>query len=104
MAGLIFMIGVILIAIFGPRLLATDPNKIDYTAINSLPTDTHLFGTDNLGRGTLARLIHGLRGSLLVALYVELLDLVLGVPLGLASGYIGGQVAFGIPPLGRVVL
>src|SRR4051812_32488476 len=103
MAGLIFMIGVILIAIFGPRLLATDPNKIDYTAINSLPTDEHRFGTDNLGRDTLARLIHGLRVSLLVAVYVELLDLVLGVPLGLASGYIGGKVDFAITRIADIL-
>jgi ABC-type dipeptide/oligopeptide/nickel transport system permease subunit len=92
--GLVVMIAVILIAIFGPLLIATNPNKIDYTAINSLPTRQHLFGTDNLGRDTLARLIYGLRVSLLVAAYVELLDITLGVPLGLAAGYIGGKVDF----------
>jgi oligopeptide transport system permease protein len=101
--GFIVMTGIILIAIVGPQLVAADPNKIDYAAINSLPTDTHPFGTDNLGRDTLARLIHGLRVSLLVAVYVELLDLVLGVPLGLASGYIGGKVDFVITRIADVL-
>jgi len=100
--GLIVMIGVILTAIFGPLLVA-DPNRIDYTAINSLPTDKHPLGTDNLGRDTLARLIYGLRVSLLVAAFVELLDVVLGVPLGLAAGYLGGKVDFVITRVADVL-
>jgi oligopeptide transport system permease protein len=91
-AGLVVITVVILAAIFGPLLVASDPNKIDYAAINSLPTSAHPFGTDNLGRDTLARLLYGLRVSLLVAAYVELIDIVLGVPLGLAAGYLGGKV------------
>jgi ABC-type dipeptide/oligopeptide/nickel transport system permease subunit len=101
--GLVVMIGVILIAIVGPRLMGADPNKLDYTAINSLPTAKHAFGTDNLGRDTLARLISGLRVSLLVAAYVELLDIVLGVPLGLAAGYLGGKVDFVITRIADVL-
>jgi ABC-type dipeptide/oligopeptide/nickel transport system permease subunit len=101
--GLVVMIAVILTAIVGPTLLATDPNKLDYTAINSLPTAKHPFGTDNLGRDTLARLIYGLRVSLLVAAYVELLDIVLGVPLGLAAGYLGGKVDFVITRIADVL-
>lgn len=101
--GLVVMIAVIVTAVVGPALLATDPNKIDYTAINSLPTAKHPFGTDNLGRDTLARLIYGLRVSLLVAAYVELLDIVLGVPLGLAAGYLGGKVDFVITRIADVL-
>lgn len=103
LTGLVFMIVVILIAMIGPQFVATDPNKIDYAAINSLPTEMHPFGTDNLGRDTLARLIHGLRVSLLVAVYVEVIDLVLGVPLGLASGYFGGKVDFVITRIADVL-
>jgi ABC-type dipeptide/oligopeptide/nickel transport system permease subunit len=101
--GLVVMIGVILIAIFGPYLLTANPNKIDYTAINSLPTWKHPFGTDNLGRDTMARLIYGLRVSLLVVVYVELLDVALGVPLGLAAGYIGGKVDFVITRIADIL-
>lgn len=92
--SLVVMVFVVLTAVIGPYLVAADPNKIDYVAINSLPTAQHPFGTDNLGRDTLARLIYGLQVSLLVAAFVELLDFVLGVPLGLAAGYIGGKVDF----------
>jgi oligopeptide transport system permease protein len=89
--GLVVMIGIVSAAILGPFLIPTDPNRIDYAAINALPGAGHPLGTDSLGRDTLARLVHGLRVSLLVALYVELLDVVLGVPLGLAAGYLGGK-------------
>lgn len=102
-AGLIAMIGVILAAVIGPYLIAADPNTIDYTAINALPSAQHPFGTDNLGRDTLARLIAGLRVSLLVAAYVELLDVVLGMPLGLAAGYLGGKIDFAITRVADVL-
>jgi len=101
--GLVVMIGVILLALFGPILITADPNRIDYTAINALPNEKHLLGTDNLGRDTLARLISGLRVSLLVAGYVELFDIVLGVTLGLAAGYLGGKVDFVITRVADVL-
>jgi oligopeptide transport system permease protein len=103
LAGLVVLIAVVLTAIFGPYLIASDPNKIDYTAINSLPAWEHPFGTDNLGRDTLARLIYGLRVSLLVVAFAELLDIVLGVPLGLAAGYIGGKVDFVITRIADIL-
>jgi ABC-type dipeptide/oligopeptide/nickel transport system permease subunit len=102
-AGLVVMVTVILIAIFGPYFLTANPNKINYTAINSLPTWKHPFGTDNLGRDTMARLIYGLRVSLLVAAYAELLDILVGVPLGLAAGYIGGKVDFVITRIADIL-
>jgi oligopeptide transport system permease protein len=101
--GLVVVIGVIIVAVFGPLLVAADPNKIDYAAINSLPTAKHPFGTDDLGRDTLARLVAGLRVSLLVAAFAELLDVVLGVPLGLAAGYLGGKVDFVITRIADVL-
>ena len=48
-------------------------------------------------------MIYGLRVSLLVAAYVELLDVVLGVPLGLAAGYFGGKVDFVITRIADVL-
>lgn len=90
MLGLIGMVLIVLIAAFGPLLYTTSATRIDYTAINALPSAAHPFGTDNIGRDTLARLISGLRVSLLVAFYVELLNISLGVTLGLLAGYFGG--------------
>lgn len=91
------------LAIVGPWLVSADPNCIDYAAINAPPTATHPLGTDNLGRDTLARLLHGLRVSLLVAAFVELLDILLGVPLGLAAGYLGGKVDFAITRIADIL-
>jgi len=82
----------ILVAIFGPFFYTQSPIKIDYGAINGLPGATHPVGADNLGRDSLARLIYGLRVSLAVALYVETLNIGLGVTLGLLAGYYGGLI------------
>jgi len=101
--GLVVVIAAILTAILGPYLVTADPNKIDYAAINAGPAGKHPLGTDNLGRDTLARLVYGLRVSLLVAAYAELLDILVGVPLGLAAGYLGGKVDFAITRIADVL-
>ncbi|HKG25492.1 MAG TPA: ABC transporter permease [Thermomicrobiales bacterium] len=101
--GLVVVIAAILTAILGPYLVTADPNKIDYAAINAGPAGKHPLGTDDLGRDTLARLVYGLRVSLLVAAYAELLDILVGVPLGLAAGYLGGKVDFAITRIADVL-
>lgn len=103
LAGLVIMAGALVAAIAGPLIVTTDPNTIDYTAINAPPARKHPLGTDNLGRDTLARLLAGLRVSLLVAAYAEMLDILLGVPLGLAAGYLGRKVDFTISRIADVL-
>jgi peptide/nickel transport system permease protein len=91
--ALVSMIGLLLlvtVAVFGPQVYPQSAVKLDYAAINALPNPDHWFGTDNLGRDTLARLMLGLRVSLIVAVYVEALNILLGVSLGLLAGYFGG--------------
>lgn len=90
--SLVVIVLLILVAIFGPSLYNRSAITLDYGAINSFSSEQHPFGTDNLGRDTLARLMLGLRVSLLVALYVEVLNIVFGVSLGLLAGYFGGLV------------
>lgn len=80
------------VALFAPLVYSKSPTIPDYKAINSQPNAQHWFGTDNLGRDTLARVIFGLRVSLIVALYVEVLNVLLGMVLGLLAGYFGGLV------------
>jgi len=82
----------VLSAIFGPSLYNRSAIALDYAAINAHPDEAHWLGTDNLGRDTLARILLGLRVSLLVALYVEALNISLGVTLGLLAGYFGGLI------------
>ncbi len=90
--GLSVLLVLVLAAAFGPLLYPQNANRIDYAAINALPSAAHPFGTDNLGRDTLARLLLGVRVSLLVAFYVECLNILLGVSLGLLAGFFGGAV------------
>lgn len=91
-ASLIGLIALVLIAIFGPVIYPYSAITPDYGAINALPSAAHWFGADNLGRDTLARLMMGLRVSLLVAFYVEALNIGLGATLGLLAGYYGGLI------------
>ena len=90
LASLVLIVVLILLAAIGPRFYPTDPNYQDYDAINAWPAAGHPLGADSLGRDTLARIIKGLRVSLLVAFYVELLNIGLGATLGLLAGYFGG--------------
>jgi len=88
------MLAVLLIgtAVAGPLLYGVDPNYQHYTAINAWPSADHILGTDSLGRDTLARIMQGLRVSLIVAFYVEVLNIGVGATLGLVAGYRGGRV------------
>jgi peptide/nickel transport system permease protein len=89
-ASLFALLLLILAAVLGPLLHIVSPITPDYDAINALPSAEHWLGTDNLGRDTLARLMYGLRVSLIVAAYVEVLNILLGATLGLLAGYFGG--------------
>lgn len=102
-ASLFVLIGLVLVAAFGPDLYGVSAIKLDYAALNSAPSAAHPLGTDNLGRDTLARLMFGMRVSLLVAFYVQVINLVIGVPLGLAAGYFGGAVDLVVSRTGDVL-
>ncbi len=80
----------VLLSLLGPLFYRVNPNYQDYGAINSWPTAVHPLGADSLGRDTLARILKGLLVSLLVALYVEALNIGVGASLGLIAGYFGG--------------
>ncbi len=92
MVSLVGLLMLVSIAALGSVVYPRSAIKPDYAAINSGPTAEHWFGADNLGRDTLARLMLGLRVSLLVAVYVETLNILLGVTLGLLAGYFGGPI------------
>ena len=88
--SLIAIFLLVLLSLLGPLFYRVNPNFQDYGAINSWPTPAHPLGADSLGRDTLARILKGLRVSLLVALYVETLNIGVGASLGLIAGYFGG--------------
>lgn len=91
--GLIMIAFVLLVSIFGPFLMSRDPAAMDFLKINAKPgTEGFLLGSDNLGRDMLTRLVYGGRVSLLVAVGGMAVGAVIGILIGLVSGYAGGGV------------
>jgi peptide/nickel transport system permease protein len=87
--GLVVVIAFVLIALAAPWLAPYDPVATNWSAIRKAPSAAHWFGTDELGRDVLSRVIFGARASLLAGVVSVLISLSLGVPIGLAAGYIG---------------
>jgi peptide/nickel transport system permease protein len=79
----------VLIALAAPWIAPYDPVATNWGAIRKAPSAAHWFGTDELGRDVLSRVIFGARASLLAGVVSVLISLSLGVPIGLAAGYIG---------------
>jgi peptide/nickel transport system permease protein len=80
----------VILAIFAPWVAPFDPNASDWMVVREAPTLTHLFGTDDLGRDVLSRVIYGARASLAAGVVSVVVALAIGVPLGLAAGFFGG--------------
>ena len=81
-------------ALFAPILFTGNPSAPDL--MNSLESSSvdHPLGTDELGRSILGRIIYGSRISLLIAVGVVSVGMIIGIPLGLVSGYYRGKVDF----------
>jgi peptide/nickel transport system permease protein len=90
-AGAIIVGFNIFVALFGKYLWTIDPNELVATRLED-PSWAHPLGTDELGRDTLARIIHGAQVSLQVGLISVSIALVLGLSIGLTSGFFGGKV------------
>src|SRR3954462_15060432 len=85
------IIGVLIIfALFAPLIAPYDPLNQDLDHVLEPESAQHLMGTDDLGRDMLSRIIFGARLSLLAAIYAVGIAFVIGVPVGLLSGYYRG--------------
>jgi peptide/nickel transport system permease protein len=91
-AGLVGLGLLIAAAVLAPWLAPFEPTKLDYMHPLEAPGAIHWFGTDDLGRDILSRVIWGGRESLRVGLLAVFLALVGGLSVGLLSGYSGGAV------------
>ncbi len=93
-ASLIFLIFLVLLAIFAKRVSPYAYDELDLFNIAQAPTRQghHWFGTDLLGRDYLSRVIYGLRTSLWVAMLVAGLTTAIGTTIGSIAGYYGGTV------------
>lgn len=90
-AGGIVGMAIICMALTAPLIAPYDPLKADFRRMAKPPDEHSLFGTDQIGRDTLSRVIYGARSSLLVAFGAVLLGTTVGSVWGLASGYLGGK-------------
>jgi peptide/nickel transport system permease protein len=90
--GLVVVATFILLALFAPFVAPYDPIATSWTLVRKPPSTLHWFGTDDLGRDVLSRVMYGARASLLAGAISVGIALSVGVPLGLLSGYRGGFI------------
>jgi len=88
--GALIILALVVMAIFAPQIAPFDPNAQDYNAILVEPGGEHLFGTDDLGRDIFSRIVYGAQVSIKAALVSVGIAILIGVPIGLLSGYFGG--------------
>ena len=89
-AGLAVVVCFAAVAILAPLISPYDPLATNWALVRKAPSGLHLFGTDEIGRDVLARVVWGSRASLLAGFLSVSLALAAGVPIGLLSGYAGG--------------
>ncbi|MBY5361608.1 ABC transporter permease [Rhizobium leguminosarum] len=87
--GLVIVLILAFTAIFGPYLTPYDYLSQDLNARNVLPSMSHLFGTDDLGRDVFSRVVFGTRTAFLVAIIVTVFAVLIGLVLGAVAGFFG---------------
>jgi peptide/nickel transport system permease protein len=91
-AGLLVVALFAALAVLAPFIAPYDPLATSWTLVRKPPSALHWFGTDELGRDTLSRVIFGARASLMAGAISVGIALGIGVPFGLLAGYRGGLV------------
>ncbi|MBL8338533.1 MAG: ABC transporter permease [Rhodoferax sp.] len=92
MLGLVVVLLFVVLAVFAPWIAPQDPIATSWGAIRKAPSAEHWLGTDEIGRDVLSRVIWGTRASLLAGMASVSISLLLGVPIGLLAGFLGGAV------------
>jgi peptide/nickel transport system permease protein len=90
--GAALVLGFVLLAVFAAWIAPQDPVATSWGAIRKPPSAEHWFGTDEIGRDVLSRVVWGTQASLLAGVVSVSISLLLGVPIGLAAGFLGGTV------------
>jgi len=92
MVGLVMIICLVVLAVFAPEIAPYDVIKQNYLLVRKAPSGAHWFGTDEVGRDILTRVIWGARASLSAGVISVGIAISIGVPLGLIAGYRGGFI------------
>jgi len=95
---------IVIVAIFGPFIAPYNLKMSDLKYALTPPGAQFLLGTDQYGRDILSRLIYGSRLSLMVGLIAQMINTLIGVTLGLFSGYYGGKIDDSVMGLTNIVL
>lgn len=90
--GLVMLALIVILSFAGPSLVPYDPLELDFGSTLQVPGLQHLFGTDDLGRDVLARVVASGRVDMQVVLVCVLLPFLIGSTIGLVSGYFGGWI------------
>jgi len=91
-AGATIVLAIVLIALLAPLFAPHGPLDTDYNARFVPPSRDHWFGSDDLGRDILSRVIYGARIDLRVGIFSVLAPFFIGAFLGCVSGYYGGKI------------
>jgi len=86
------LLPVLVLALLAPWLAPYDPLATSWSAVRKAPSAAHWFGTDEVGRDLLSRVIWGARASLSAGLVAVVIAVAIGLPLGMVAGYLGGWV------------
>ncbi len=99
-----WILGLWLLAVALGAIFGRDPNTIDLNAVLSPPSQQYWFGADELGRDILARVLNGIKISVLVACVVTVVSMLIGVLVGLLAGFFGGKLDKLLMQLTEVVM
>ncbi len=90
--GLTVIVIFVALAVFAPLIAPFDPAAQSWSAVRKAPSALYWFGSDDVGRDVLSRVIFGTRASLLAGVISVGIAVSIGVPLGLTAGYLGGWI------------
>ncbi len=104
LVGIAVLVVFVLLAVAAPLLTPYDPTEQSLSEALRPPSPSHPLGTDNLGRDILSRIMFGGRYTLMIGVLAVALATVIGVPVGLVSGYLGGWVDMTIQRVADIML
>ncbi len=102
--GTVIILGFFALAVLAPWITPYDPLLSDWIAVREPPSLRHPLGTDDLGRDVLSRVIWGAQTALIAGVASVLIAVAIGVPLGLAAGFLRGWVDILISRLADALL
>ncbi|MBR2765146.1 MAG: ABC transporter permease [Blautia sp.] len=90
--GMIFLCAIIILSLLSPWICRYPYSATDFVNMKAWPSAQHLFGTDDLGRDILSRILYGARYTLIIGILSTLLSAVLGILMGAIAGFFGGVI------------